>query len=102
MPALVRIPRSRGSAAATAALIADYTAFDRQRIYRRQYLRAFGGLAVVVACGAMFGFVPRREGVVVAAFLTAPPSVLAVIEAWCWRRLVRRMKTVRASQQHAT
>jgi hypothetical protein len=97
MLTLVRIPRSSRSAAATAELIADYTAFDRQRAHRRQYVKAFGGLAVVVALGALFRFEPRREALVAAGLFAAPPAVLTLIEAWYWRRLVRRMKALRAN-----
>jgi hypothetical protein len=102
MLTLVQIPRSSRSAAATAGLIADYTAFDRQRAYRRQYIHAFGGFALIVALGAVFRFVPRREGVIAVAFLATPPVVLALIEVFYWRRLVQRMKAVRATVRQAT
>jgi hypothetical protein len=100
MLTLVRIQRSSRSAAATAELIADYTAFDRQRASRRQYVKLFGGLAVIVALGALFQLEPRREALVAAGVFATPPAILGLIEAWSWRRLVRRMKAVRAAVSH--
>src|SRR4051794_29881620 len=99
MLTLVRIPRSVGSAAATAALIADYTAFDRRRLQRRQYIKAFGGFAALVILGGVFRFVPRREALVAAGMLSAPPGALALVEALHWRRLVNRLEGIRASTQ---
>ncbi len=35
----------------TAALTRDYLAFERHRTTRRQYVKAFGGMAILVAAG---------------------------------------------------
>jgi hypothetical protein len=99
MLTLVRIPRSDRSAAALATLVEDYLAFDRRRLWRRQYIKAFGSLAIVVAFGAVFRFVPRREALVAGGLLTVPPGALALLEGLHWRRLVRRLDALRASIQ---
>jgi lipopolysaccharide export LptBFGC system permease protein LptF len=101
MLTLVKIPRSHRSAAATAALIADYTAYDHQRSYRRQYIRAFGGIAVIVFFGAMFRFEPRREGLIAALLFALPPAILGAVEAYHWHRLTRRLKAIHADIQQA-
>jgi hypothetical protein len=96
MLTLVEIQASKVPPAETASLIADYIAFDRQRTWRRQYLKAFGGMAVLVLLGAVFGRVPARESAVVAGLLVLPPSTLAAIEVISWRRLIRRLNNLRA------
>lgn len=99
MLTLVQIKHSTSSPADTAGLMADYLAFDRQRAVRRQYTKAFGGMAVIVVLGALFGRVPRDEASVVTGLLLAPPVVLAFLEAIQWFRLVRRLDRVRARLQ---
>lgn len=95
MLTLVQIPRSHRSSADTAGLIADYTAFDRQRVYRRQFTKAFAGMAILVLLGALFGRVPRGEALIAAALLATPPIVLGAIEAVRWHRLARRLDQLR-------
>ena len=96
MLTLVQIQASQAPPAEAASLVADYMTFDRQRTWRRQYLKAFGGMAVLVLLGAAFGRVPVRESEVVAGLLVLPPSILAAIEAVSWRRLSRRLNNLRA------
>jgi hypothetical protein len=93
---LVQIPQSRTAAADSASLMADYLAFDRQRTVRRQYMKAFGGMAVIVLFGALFNRVPGNEAAVVIGLLLAPPLVMAAIELAQKRRIVRRLDGVRA------
>ena len=99
MLTLVEIQASKAPPAETASLVADYMAFDRQRTWRRQYLKAFGGMAVLVLLGAAFGRVPMRESEVVAGLLVLPPSTLAAIEVMSWRRLIRRLNNLRVEAQ---
>jgi hypothetical protein len=96
---LVNIRSSNTSSFEAASLMSDYLAFDRQRTIRRQYLKAFGGMAILVLLGAAFNRVPRDEAAVVAALLVVPPLCLAVIEALRWRRLVRRLHDARVHAQ---
>ena len=78
-----------------AALSRDYLAFARHRTTRRQYMKAFGGLAVLVLLGAGFNRVPRHEALAVAGLLSLPPLWLFVVERIRWHRLVRRLHAVR-------
>src|SRR5215203_3016929 len=98
MRALTDDPSSR-PVGETAALTRDYLAFERQRTTRRQYLKAFGGMAVLVMLGAVFNRVPRDEALIVAALLSLLPSWLWVAERIRWRRLVDRLDAVRARTQ---
>lgn len=93
---LVQIPSSPTSAADSASVMADYLAFDRQRTSRRQYMKAFGGMALIVLLGGLFNRVPRNEAVVVVALLLAPPLVMAAVEAVQRYRLARRLNFLRA------
>jgi hypothetical protein len=99
MLTLVNIPSSGTASREAASLVSDYLAFDRQRTTRRQYLKAFGGMAILVLLGAVFGSVPRGEAMVVAAMLILPPLPLAVDEAIRWRRLIRRLHNARVQAQ---
>jgi hypothetical protein len=99
MLTLVHITRSPESSADAAALIADYTRFVRERTCRRQYVKAFGGLAGLVLLGAAFGRVPGNEAAIAAALLALPPLVLVLVELRHWRRLVRRLGRVRSEVQ---
>jgi hypothetical protein len=99
MLTLVQIQSFSTSSAETASLVADYLAFDRQRTWRRQYMKAFGGMAILVLLGGAFGRVPSNEASVVAGLLVLPPLLLAAIEAIRWHRLVRRLDTLRAEVQ---
>ena len=96
---LVQIPRSTTSSASTSSLVADYVAFDKRRTLRRQYQKAFGGMAIVVVLGALFGRVETAEAAVVGALLLAPVIMLAIMEVIHWRRLVRRLDRARADVQ---
>jgi len=96
---LVQIPRSPTSSADTSSLVADYVAFDQRRTSRRQYQKAFGGMAIVVLLGALFGYVAMAEAGVVIALLMAPVLTLAIIEGVQWRRLARHLDRVRAEVQ---
>ena len=96
---LVQIPRSATSAVETSSLVADYVAFDTRRTSRRQYQKAFGGMAIVVLLGALFGYVAMAEAGVVAALLLTPVLILAIVEAIQWRRLARHLDRVRAEVQ---
>ena len=95
MLTLVQVRNAATSSAGAASLVADYAAFDRRRTSRRQYQKAFGGLAIVVLLGALFGRVPADEAAVVAGLLIAPPMILAIVELVHWRRLLRRLDIVR-------
>ena len=99
MLTLVHIRNSQTSPVETASLMADYLEFDRRRIARRQYLKAFGAMAVIVMLGAAIGKVVLREAEVVAALLLLPPLVLSAIEAVQWYRLKRRLNRLRAEVQ---
>jgi predicted lipid-binding transport protein (Tim44 family) len=96
---LVQIPRSATSSPETASLVADYVAFDKRRASRRQYQKAFGGMAIIVLLGALFGRVGAGEAAIVAALLMLPVLALAVVEVTHWRRLTRRLDRVRADIQ---
>jgi hypothetical protein len=99
MLSLVHIRNSQTSPAETASLMADYLAFDRRRIVRRQYLKAFGAMAVIVMLGAALGRVVLREAEIVASLLLLPPLALSAIEAVQWYRLKRRLNQLRAEVQ---
>src|SRR5688500_14536548 len=99
MLALVQVRPSRTSCADTASLVADYLAFDRRRTARRQYVKAFGGMAIVVLLGAVFGRVPAGEAWIVAGLLLLLPSTLLTVEIVQRRRLVRRLHTIRVQVQ---
>ena len=58
-------------------------------------MKAFGGMAILVLAGAVFGRVPVGEAWVVAGLLVSPPLVLAAVEAVQWHRLVGRLETLR-------
>lgn len=96
MLTLVQIPPSSTSAADSASLMADYLSFDRRRTVRRQYMKAFGGMAIVVLLGALFNRVPMDEAEIVIGLLATPPLVLAALEAVQRHRLVRRLDRLRA------
>ena len=95
MLTLVQIPSSPATSTQSAALMAAYLAFDRRRTSRRQYTKAFGGMAMVVLFGAAIGRVPIGEAWIVAGLLILPPLVLGTIEAVHWRRLMQRLDQVR-------
>ena len=99
MLTLVHIRPSKALSADTASLVTDYLAFDRERTLRRQYMKAFGGMAIIVLLGALFGRVPMNEAWIVAALLMLPPLVLAAIEAVHWHRLIGRLDYARAEVQ---
>src|SRR5688572_13067022 len=99
MRTLVQVPRTGQSPANMASLTADYVAFDRCRTARRQYVKAFGGMALVVLIGAVFGRVPIHEAWIVAGLLLLLPSTLLVIEMVQRHRLSRRLNTIRAQSQ---
>lgn len=99
MLTLVHIRSSGTSSGDAASLTADYLAFDRRRTERRQYMKAFGGMAIVVLLGAAFGRVPADQAVIVVGLLVAPPTILAVLEAYQRHRLNRRLDTLRAEVQ---
>ena len=96
---LVQIPSSPKSSQQTASLVADYLAFDRQRTSRRQYVKAFGGMAILVLLGAAFGRVDTREAEIVTGLLLLPPAVLIAAEWFHWRGLVKRLDDARADVQ---
>lgn len=95
----VDTPRSDSSSSETAGLISDYLAFDRRRSERRQYSKAFGGLAIVVLLGGVFGRVPRGEAWVVAGLLLVPPLAMTALEYIRWHRLMRRLSRLREQIQ---
>ncbi len=90
---------SSGAVSETAALTRDYLAFERHRTTRRQYVKAFGGIAILVVLGAVFNRVPRDEALIVAGLLSLQPLWLWVAELVRWRRLLRRLDAVRARTQ---
>jgi hypothetical protein len=97
----IRIDASRTSSGDSAALVADYLSFDRRRTARRQYTKAFGGMALLVLLGALFGRVPADEAPIVIGLLLAPPLLLGAFEFVQWRRLVRRLGGVRAEARES-
>ncbi len=99
MLTLVQVHRSGASAEETASLVADYLAFDRRRAARRQYVKAFGGIALVVLLGAVFDRVPADQAWIVAGLLLLLPVALVAVETVQRRRLVCRLNTVRAHAQ---
>jgi hypothetical protein len=96
---LIHIFPSITSARQTASLISDYLAFDRHRIARRQYMKAFGGMAVMVLLGAAGGSLPPNEALTVSGMLVTPLLVLGVIEMVQWRRLLSRLDEARAEMR---
>ena len=62
-------------------------------------MKAFGGMAVVVLMGALFGRVPGEQAWIVAGLLMLPPLTLVIMEAVQGHRLVRRLDTMRAEAQ---
>ena len=99
MLTLVEVRRSGTSSWETASLVADYLAFDRRRTARRQYVKAFGGMAFVVLLGAMFDRVPVDQAWIVAGLLLLLPLALVTVEAVQRRRLLRRLNTNRVHAQ---
>jgi hypothetical protein len=93
------IPRSDRLAGHTTALATDYVQFEQQRRQRRQYIKAFTGMTILVLAGAAFGFVPLRQAEVAAALLAAPPVTLGIIDAIGWTQLVRRLTAIRAEMR---
>lgn len=81
------------------SLVADYLAFERKRTSWRQYMKAFGGMAVIVMLGALVGRVDIREAWIVAGLLMSLPVLLAVVEWVHWRRLTQRLERARADAQ---
>ena len=96
MLTLVHVRSPRTSVADSTPLAADYVAFDRRRTARRQYVKAFGGMALVVFLGALLGRVPANEAWIVIGLLLTPPLTLVAVEVVQWHRLVRRLDRVRA------
>ena len=96
MFSLARIPIARRSSRGAAALIADYTAFERQRQRRRQYMKTLGGMALLVLVGGVFGSVPWGEAEIAAVTLATPALVLAGAEAVRRYRLTSRLHQLRA------
>ena len=96
MLTLVQIRRANVPPADTASLAADYMAFERRRVTRRQYLKAFGGMALLVVAGALAGRVAAGEAAVVSGLLLAPPLLLTLSELLQWRRLVNRRDRLRS------
>lgn len=88
-------PRRSGTSVDASRLSRDYLVFERQRTTRRQYMKAFGGMAILVLLGAAFNRVPRDEALIVAGLLSVPPASLAMVEQLRWRRLVRRLDAAR-------
>jgi uncharacterized membrane protein len=80
-------------------LAAEYLAFDRCRTARRQYVKAFGGMAVIVLVGAAFGRVPVHQAWIIAGLLLLLPSMLFVKEMIQRHRLCQRLNTIRAQSQ---
>jgi hypothetical protein len=68
-------------------------------VLRRQYVKAFGGMAVIVVLGALFGKVDPREGAWVAGLLLLLPAIVVVDEWRHWRRLLRRLGDARLQVQ---
>ena len=97
----IQSPSVPTSSADTASLVADYLAFDRQRTSRRQYMKAFGGMAILVLLGARVR--PRRrssEAWIVAGLLVATAAVRSPpSRPSSWHRLVRRLDRLRAEVQ---
>ena len=99
MLTLVQIQSSATSASDSALLVADYLAFDKRRTSRRQYQKAFGGMAIIVMVGALLGQVAIHEAEIVSAGLLLPVVALAVLEAISRSRLMRRLNRVRRELQ---
>ena len=99
MLTLVQVRRASSSSAHTAALVADYLAFDHCRTARRQYVKAFGGMAIIVLLGAAFGRVPAEQAWIVAAMLSLVPLALLIMEIVQRRRLLRRLHMLRVETQ---
>ena len=99
MLTLVQVRRSCNSPVDTASLTAEYLAFERRRTARRQYVKAFGGMAVVVLIGALFGPVPADQAWIVAGLLSLLPLTLIIMEAVQGHRLHRQLHTIRAQAQ---
>jgi hypothetical protein len=100
MVTLVQVRNSTTSPDETASLVADYMAFERRRASRRQYQKAFGGIAVIVLLGGLMGCVPSGEAEIAGALLMAPTLVLSIIELFHWRGLVHRLSHVRAELRY--
>ena len=101
MLTLVQIRNANASSADTASLVADYLAFERRRVSTRQYLKAFGGMALLVLAGALTGRVSAREAAVVSGLLLTPPLLLAAVEYLQWRRLLNRLDCLRSAVRNA-
>jgi predicted lipid-binding transport protein (Tim44 family) len=93
---LVPFEKTERSSVEAASLVSDYVAFDHRRTVRRQYQKAFGGMAIIVLLGALFGRVAMGEAEVVSALLILPVLALAIAEFFRWRSLVKRLNHVRA------
>ncbi|HUQ87600.1 MAG TPA: hypothetical protein VM096_08585 [Vicinamibacterales bacterium] len=102
MLTLVHVRNVKTSALDTTTLTADYLAFERRRIARRQYLKAFGAMAIIVMLGASMGKVVWAEAEIVSGLLLLPPAALAAIEAVEWYRLERRLNRLREAVQKSS
>lgn len=96
MSPLTLISDAHTSSNETASVVAEYLAFERRRVARRQYLKAFGGMAFLVGLGALVGRVPAGEAAIVSGLLLAPPALLTIVEVPRRRRLARHLDHVRA------
>ena len=95
----VRRESHAASAADSASLAADYVAFDRRRTARRQYVKAFGGMAIVVLLGALFDRVPADQAWIVAGLLSILPVTLLAMEIVQRHRLLLRLNSAQVRSQ---
>ena len=83
------------------AVMAEYVALERARIYRRLFVTRFGLLALIVGViGAGFHWLSAVASTFTFGFCLVVPVWAWVVELWRARRLTRRLDTVSGSTTH--
>jgi hypothetical protein len=100
-PVLLELKPPRSSRRETAALMADYLAFDRQRRGRQPFIKAFTGFAIVMLGGGVVGTVPWGEAELSAAVLALACVRLMTLNSRGLTRLKNRLAALRARQRRA-
>jgi hypothetical protein len=83
------------------AIMADYTALERVRIYRRLFVTRFGLLALAfVVVGAGLGVLPAFATWFSVGLRLAPPVAVCLAEFRYSRRLARRLAEIPRGVTH--
>jgi hypothetical protein len=83
------------------AIMADYLAVERARIFRRLFVTRFSMLALgIVLVGAGLDLLPAFATWFSAGLSLAPPIWAWVVEVRCDRRLARRLERIPGDHTH--